>query len=130
MTNEDKLGRSCPRQFKSKRPVLDIYYDQMVECCRWIYARVLPDWSCPTKKLIEMIPIVSRLCLTVYFHKLENVIIDRLKNSTLHIGLRFGIQALEICEQHNAKRKKFRNFWQKLILSTLEFRPEICYPGI
>ena len=82
----------------------------MVECCRWIYARVLPDWSCPTKKLIEMIPIVSRLCLTVYFHKLENVIIDRLKNSTLHIGLRFGIQALEICEQHNAKRKKFRNF--------------------
>ena len=82
----------------------------MVECCRWIYARVLPDWSCPTKKLIEMIPIVSRLCLTVYFHKLENVIIDRLKNSTLHIGLRFGIQALEICEQHNAKRKSSEFF--------------------
>lgn len=93
------------REAESKEIKLtDIYYDQMVECCRWIYARVLPDWSCPTKKLIEMIPIVSRLCLTVYFHKLENVIIDRLKNSTLHIGLRFGIQALEICEQHNAKR--------------------------
>lgn len=84
--------------------MLYIYYDQMVECCRWIYARVLPDWSCPTKKLIELIPVVSRLCLTDYFNRLESVIIDRLKHATLHIGLRYGLQALEICEQHNAKR--------------------------
>jgi len=82
----------------------DIYYDHMVECCRWIYARALPDWSCPTKKLIEMIPIVSRMCLTDYFGSLESIIIDRLKNATLHVGLRFAIQALEICEAHHADR--------------------------
>ena len=76
----------------------------MVECCRWIYARALPDWSCPTKKLIEMIPIVSRMCLTDYFGSLESIIIDRLKNATLHVGLRFAIQALEICEAHHADR--------------------------
>ena len=27
--------------------------DQLRECVRWIYARVMPDWSTPTKKLIQ-----------------------------------------------------------------------------
>ena len=54
----------------------DIYYDHMAECARWIYARALPDWSCPTKKLIEMIPIVSRLCLTDYFGSLGKVVLS------------------------------------------------------
>ena len=28
--------------------------DQLRECVRWIYARVMPDWSTPTKKLIQL----------------------------------------------------------------------------
>ena len=36
--------------------------------------------------------------------RLEIQIIERLKTSPLHIGLRFAILALDIAEQHNAKR--------------------------
>lgn len=78
--------------------------DQLAGCCRWIYARVMPDWSTPTKKLIQLIPAASRLCLSCFLRQLEFQIIERLKTSPLHIGLRFGILALEIAEQHNAKR--------------------------
>lgn len=29
----------------------ELTHDQLRECCRWIYARVMPDWSTPTKKV-------------------------------------------------------------------------------
>lgn len=78
--------------------------DQLRECVRWIYARVMPDWSTPTKKLIQLLPAASRLCLGAFLRRLEIQIIERLKTSPLHIGLRFAILALDIAEQHNAKR--------------------------
>ena len=90
----------------------DLTRDQLAGCCRWIYARVMPDWSTPTKKLIQLIPAASRLCLSCFLRQLEFQIIERLKTSPLHIGLRFGILALEIAEQHNAKRKSL--IYQKL----------------
>ena len=52
----------------------------------------------------KLLPAASRLCLGAFLRRLEIQIIERLKTSPLHIGLRFAILALDIAEQHNAKR--------------------------
>ena len=39
--------------------------DQLRECVRWIYARVMPDWSTPTKKLIQAGSTLNKNFLTL-----------------------------------------------------------------
>ena len=83
----------------------DLTKDELRECCRWIYARVMPDWSTPTKLLIQLISAASRLCMTEFFTKLEAQIIERIRTSPTNIGLQFSMTALEFAEQHHANRK-------------------------
>ena len=57
---------------------------------------------------IDDIIIFSR-SIDEHLQQLQTVF-DRLKNATLHVGLRFAIQALEICETHNASRNGVHHF--------------------
>nr|AAS21349.1 G protein RHOBTB-like protein [Oikopleura dioica] len=82
----------------------DLKRDELRECCRWIYARVMPDWSTPTKLLIQLIPAASRLCMSEFFSRLEAQIIERIRTSPSSIGLQFSMTALELAEQHHANR--------------------------
>jgi len=82
----------------------DVKRDELRECCRWIYARVMPDWSTPTKLLIQLIPAASRLCMSEFFSRLEAQIIERIRTSPSSIGLQFSMTALELAEQHHANR--------------------------
>ena len=83
----------------------DLTKDELRECCRWIYARVMPDWSTPTKLLIQLISAASRLCMTEFFTRLEAQIIERIRTSPTSIGLQFSMTALQLAEQHHANRK-------------------------
>jgi hypothetical protein len=82
----------------------DLKKDELRECCRWIYARVMPDWSTPTKLLIQLIPAASRLCMSEFFSRLEAQIIERIRTSPSSIGLQFSMTALELAEHHHANR--------------------------